>query len=120
MLLAGCVGPASEADASLHNWLADVSAHSVAYAYTLLSHNAALRTKYDPFFNGVNASDAKFQVVSLKVISANDVLATVRVSNPGAAPRLVKVQVIEEGNAGDWLLGAPFSTQGAKAIRDFQ
>ncbi|MGC1184468.1 MAG: hypothetical protein WBA31_04855 [Candidatus Dormiibacterota bacterium] len=120
MFLAGCVGPGPEADAALHNWLADVSAHSVAYAYTMLSRSATLRTQYDPFFNGVNSSRATFRVVSLKVVSADDVVATVRVSNPGSQPHLVKVQVVEEGNGGDWLVGAPFSTEGARAIREFQ
>ncbi len=120
VLLAACVGPAPQADAALHNWLTDVSAHSVAYAYTLLSRNAETRTQYDTFFNGVNSSHATFKVVALKVVSANDVLATVRVSNPGAPEHSVQVQVVEEGNAGDWLVGAPFSTEGARAIRDFQ
>jgi len=121
VLLSACIGPAPPARDALNQWLTDVRAHSVAYAYTLLSRNAAARTEYDAFFAGVNESHATFKVRSLKVISANDVEATVKVRSPGAAhPSSVKVQVVEEGNAGDWLIGAPFSTQGARAILDFQ
>ncbi|HVB13469.1 MAG TPA: hypothetical protein VNH38_01770 [Candidatus Dormibacteraeota bacterium] len=121
MLLSACVGPSPEAGAALHQWLADVRIHSVAYAYTLLTRNAEERTRYDVFFAGVNASHATFKVMSLKVISANDVEAVVQVKNPGGAqPTTVKVQVLEEGNAGDWLVGAPFSTQGARAIANFK
>lgn len=121
VLLSGCVGPTPAARLALNQWLADVKAHSVAYAYTLLSRNAELRTKYDAFFAGVDQSNATFKIISLKVVSANDVAAVVAVVNPGTAhSSLVKVQVLEEGNAGDWLVGAPFSTEGAKAILAFR
>lgn len=121
MLLSSCIGPSPEAAAALHQWLADVRIHSVAYAYTLLSTNAEEHTNFDIFFDGVNASRASFKVVSLKVISANDVSALVRVQNPdGVHPTTVKVQVVEEGNGGDWLVAAPFSTKGARAISEFK
>ncbi|HEY6538638.1 MAG TPA: hypothetical protein VI138_06320 [Candidatus Dormibacteraeota bacterium] len=120
VLLAGCVGPASGAKSALRNWLTDVHAHSVAYAYTLLSQNAERRTDYDAFFNGVNASTAKFRVRSVRVISSDDVEVAIEVSDKGAPPRTVHLQMVEEGNAGDWLVGAPFSTQGAAAIKDFK
>ncbi len=121
MLLASCVGPKIAAGAALRQWLADIQIHSVAYAYTLLSQNAEYRTNYDQFFSGVDASRATFKVLSLKVISADDVWAVVRVSNPdGAAPKTVNVQIVEEGNGGDWLVAAPFSTEGARAIAEFR
>ncbi|MGH7642739.1 MAG: hypothetical protein ACRENX_06955 [Candidatus Dormibacteria bacterium] len=121
MLLSSCVGPSIAAEAALHQWLADIRIHSVAYAYTLLSTHAEEQTNYDIFFNGVNASRASFKVLSLKVISADDVTALVRVQNPGGAPSTtVKVQVVEEGNGGDWLVAAPFSTRGARAIAEFK
>lgn len=121
MLLTACVGPAPAARAALNQWLADVRIHSVAYAYTLLSQHAEEHTNYDTFFNGVDASHATFKVVALKVISANDTSALVRVTNPGGAhPTTVTVQVVEEGNAGDWLVAAPFSTEGARAIGEFK
>jgi len=121
MLLSSCVGPTPAAEAALHQWLADIRVHSVAFAYTLLSTPAEERTNYDTFFNGVNASDASFKVLSLKVISADDVSALVQVKNPGGAhPTTVKVQVVEEGNAGDWLVAAPFSSEGARAIAEFK
>lgn len=121
LLLSACVGPAPAARSALNQWLADVRIHSVAYAYTLLSQHAEEHTNYDTFFNGVNASQASFKVVSLKVISANDVSALVQVKNPNQThPTTVKVQVVEEGNAGDWLVSAPFSTEGARAIAKFK
>lgn len=119
VLLSACVGPAPAARAALNQWLADVRAHSVAYAYTMLSQTAEERTQYDPFFAGVNASRATFRIVSVKVIAANDVEARVRVTTPGAPPTSVQVQIVEEGNAGDWLVGNPFSTEGARAIGEF-
>jgi hypothetical protein len=49
------------------------------------------------------------------------VSALVRVQNPdGVHPTTVKVQVVEEGNGGDWLVAAPFSTKGARAISEFK
>jgi ABC-type oligopeptide transport system substrate-binding subunit len=120
-LLTACVGPATPARHALQQWLTDVSAHSVAYAYTLLSNSAETRTNYDAFFDGVNRSDATFKVVSLKVINPQDVWAVIAVKAPGATHATsVKLQVVEEGNGGDWLIGAPFSTEGARAILAFR
>lgn len=121
LLLTACVGPEPAARIALNQWLSDVQAHEVAYAYTLLSRNAEARTQYDAFFNGVNASHATFRVRSMKVISANDVEASVQVANGSGTPATtVEVQILEEGNAGDWLVGAPFSTEGARAIAKFK
>jgi presenilin-like A22 family membrane protease len=119
--MSACEGPTSPAEHALQQWLTDVRAHSVAYAYTLLSQNSEQRTNYDAFFAGVDQSHASYTIVSAKVISANDVEVMVAVKNPGATqPTLVKVQVLEEGNGGDWLVGAPFSTKGANAILEFR
>ncbi|MGH7691463.1 MAG: hypothetical protein ACRENY_05795 [Candidatus Dormibacteria bacterium] len=121
LALASCRGPAPAAGAALHQWLADVQAHQVAYAYTLLTQEAEQRTDYNAFFAGVNASRATFKIASLKVISANEVEGTVAVHSAGAGrPTKVVVQVLEEGNGGDWLIGTPFSTKGADAIHAFQ
>ncbi|MGB9483375.1 MAG: hypothetical protein WCB86_05715 [Candidatus Dormiibacterota bacterium] len=121
ILLSACVGPAPAARDALNQWLSDVRIHSVAYAYTLLSQHAEQHTNYDLFFNGVNASEATYKVLSVKVISANDVSALVRVQNRDGAPATtVRVQVVEEGNAGDWLVSAPFSSEGARAIAKFK
>jgi hypothetical protein len=120
-LLTACVGPATPARHALQQWLTDVSAHSVAYAYTLLSNSAEMRTNYDTFFDGVNRSDATFKVVSLKVINPQDVWAVIAVKTRGTTHATsVKLQIVEEGNGGDWLIGAPFSTEGARAIVAFR
>jgi hypothetical protein len=120
-LLSACVGPATPARHALQQWLTDVSAHSVAYAYTLLSNNAEMRTNYDAFFDGVDRSDATFKVVSLKVINPQDVWAVIDVKTRGTAHATsVRLQIVEEGNGGDWLIGAPFSTEGARAIVPFR
>lgn len=120
-LLSACVGPATPARNALQQWLTDVSAHSVAYAYTLLSNDAEIRTNYDAFFNGVNRSDATFEVESLKVINPQDVWAVVAVKTRGTTHATsVRLQIVEEGNGGDWLIGAPFSTEGARAIVAFR
>jgi hypothetical protein len=114
-LLSACVGPATPARHALQQWLTDVSAHSVAYAYTLLSNNAEMRTNYDAFFDGVDRSDATFKVVSLKVINPQDVWAVIDVKTRGTAHATsVRLQIV------DWLLGAPFSTEGARAIVPFR
>jgi len=120
-LLSACISPATPARHALQQWLADVSAHSVAYAYTLLSNNAEIRTNYDAFFNGVDRSDASFKVESLKVINPQDVWAVIAVKAPAATHATsVRLQIVEEGNGGDWLIGAPFSTEGARAILAFR
>jgi hypothetical protein len=120
-LLSACVGPATPARHALQQWLTDVSAHSVAYAYTLLSNNAEMRTNYDAFFDGVDRSDATFKVVSLKVINPQDVWAVIDVKTRGTAHATsVRLQIVEEGIGGDWLIGAPFSTEGARAIVPFR
>ncbi len=120
-LLSACVGPATPARHALQQWLGDVSAHSVAYAYTLLSNNAELRTNYVAFFNGVDRSDATFKVESMKVINPQDVWAVIAVKTRGTNHATsVRLQIVEEGNGGDWLIGAPFSTEGARAIAAFR
>jgi hypothetical protein len=120
-LLSACISPATPARHALQQWLTDVSAHSVAYAYTLLSNNAEIRTNYDAFFNGVDRSDASFEVESLKVINPQDVWAVIAVKARGATHvTSVRLQIVEEGNGGDWLIGAPFSTEGARAILAFR
>lgn len=120
-LLSACVGPATPARHALQQWLTDVRAHSVAYAYTLLDRSAETRTNYDAFFDGVNRSDATYKVVSLKVINPQDVWAVIAVKTPGSThASSVKLQIVEEGNGGDWLIGAPFSTEGARAIVPFR
>ena len=120
-LLSACISPATPARHALQQWLTDVSAHSVAYAYTLLSNNAEIRTNYDAFFNGVDRSDASFKVESLKVINPQDVWAVIAVKAPAATHATsVRLQIVKEGNGGDWLIGAPFSTEGARAILAFR
>ncbi len=121
VLLSACVGPVPAAKHALQSWLDDVGAHSVAYAYTLLSTQAAARTDYDVFFDYVNASDANYAIVSTREVSAEDVEAVVRVTpRSGGRVTLVKLQMVEEGNAGDWLVNAPFTSEGARAMRAFQ
>ncbi len=120
LLLAACASPATAARLALRGFLADVRAHSVVYAYTLLTNPAESATPFIPFFNGVNSARASYQVGSCRVINLNQVTCQVEVTNPGATPRVVQVQMLEEGNAGDWLVAAPFTTRGAAAIRLFQ
>jgi hypothetical protein len=80
-----------------------------------------MRTNYDAFFDGVDRSNATYRVVSLKVINPQDVWAVIAVKTTGAKhATLVKLQIVEEGNGGDWLIGAPFSTEGARAIGPFR
>ncbi|MGH7609031.1 MAG: hypothetical protein ACREOD_03655 [Candidatus Dormibacteria bacterium] len=119
-LLSACIGPAVPATHALNNWLADVRAHSVAYAYTLLSSQAEMRTDYDQFFDGVNHTRASYRILATRTVSSTEVTAVVEVSNGSSAPTRVRVQMIEEGNAGDWLVGEPFTGQGARAIRYFK
>ncbi len=120
VMLSACIGPGLPARHALQDWLVDLKAHSVAYAYTLLSTKAEQRTDYDQFFNGVNQSQASYRIVSTKTVSASEVLAVVAVTRPGASPARVTVQMVEEGNAGDWLVGEPFTSEGARAIRHFR
>ncbi|MGH7640316.1 MAG: hypothetical protein ACREN7_03030 [Candidatus Dormibacteria bacterium] len=120
LLLCSCRGPAVPAGAALNQWLADVRSHQVAYAYTLLTEPAEQRTRYLPFFDGVNSSQAKFKVTRLETVSQEEVFGFVQISNPGERTRTIKVQMVEEGNGGDWLVGAPFTLEGARAIRYFK
>ena len=120
LLLAACASPATAARLALRGFLADVRAHSVVYAYTLLTNPAEAATPFLPFFAGVNAAHASYKVGSCRVINLNQVTCQVEVTNPGATPRVVQVQMLEEGNAGDWLVAGPFTTRGAAAIRLFQ
>lgn len=119
VMLAACVGPGPAAASSLHDFLVDLHAHSVDYAYNQLTASAEQRTSYNPFFNAIMGSDASYRVVSNKVISSTEVNFRVQVMIPGQATHYVEVQMLEQGNAGDWLVGAPFSTQGARGIRTF-
>jgi len=120
MLLSACANPAVAPRAALEEFLVDVQAHSAVYAYTQLTNPAEDDTPFLPFFNGVNSSNATFTVVHMKVVSAAEVTGTVEVTEPGQAASYVKVQMLEEGNAGDWLVAAPFTTEGSKAIKLFQ
>lgn len=105
---------------ALRGFLADVQAHSVVYAYTLLSTEAANKTEFLPFFDGVKASKASYQVGSCREVNSEEVNCQVTVTSPGNAPSQVTVQMVEEGNAGDWLVGEPFTTHGASAIKLFE
>lgn len=118
--LSACASTAAAPRLALEDFLVDVHAHSAVYAYTLLTNPAEAETPFIPFFNGVKATGASFRVVAIKVVNSGDVVGTVAVSSPGAASTYVQVQMVEEGNAGDWLVNAPFTTQGAKAIRLFK
>lgn len=121
LTLSACTGPAPAARHALQGWLDDVGAHSVAYAYTLLSTQAEHNTDYDQFLQAVNATHASYSIVSAKEISSADVATVVKVvPQDGGAVTFVRVQMIEEGNAGDWLVAAPFTTEGARAMRVFQ
>lgn len=120
MLLSACATPVTPARLALRGFLADVQAHSVVYAYTLLSTEAANQTEFLPFFNGVKATKATFTVGSCHEDYSEAVTCQVNVSSPGAAPRQVTVQMVEEGNAGDWLVGKPFTSHGAAAIKLFE
>ncbi len=120
LLLAACASPATAARLALRGFLADVQAHSVVYAYTLLTNPAEAATPFLPFFNGVNAARASYRVESCRVVNPNQVTCQVMVTDPGATPRVIQVQMLEEGNAGDWLVAAPFTTRGAAAIQLFK
>ncbi|MGA9775095.1 MAG: hypothetical protein WBU92_04150 [Candidatus Dormiibacterota bacterium] len=120
LILAGCASPATAARLALQGFLLDVHAHSVVYAYTLLTNSAESKTPFLPFFNGVNSSRADFRIEGCRVLNLNQVSCTVAVTPPGAPTRRVTVQMLEEGNAGDWLVAAPFTTKGADAILLFQ
>ena len=119
-LLAACAAPTAAPRAALQDFLVDVHAHSVVYAYTLLTNSAEVRTPFTPFFNWVKASKANFKIVSIHMVNAGDAEATVAVSSPGASTRDIHVQMVESGNAGDWLVNAPFVTQGTRAVQLFQ
>ena len=119
-LLAGCASPTVAPRSALEYFLTDVHAHSVVYAYTLLTNPAEDQTTFIAFFNGVKATKARFKIVSIHMVNAADAEATVAVLVPYESTRYVKVQMVEEGNAGDWLVNAPFVTQGASAIHLFQ
>jgi hypothetical protein len=120
MLLSACANPTVAPRTALEQFLVDVHAHSAVYAYTQLTNPAENQTSFLPFFNGVNSTTATFKVVRMKLVSAAEVTGTVEVMNPGHANRYVTVQMLEEGNAGDWLVADPFSSEGAKAIKLFQ
>ena len=119
-MLTACASTATAPRLALQDFLVDVHAHSVVYAYTLLTNPAEAQTPFLPFFNGVKATKASFRVVGMKVINSGEVMGTVAVTSPGGSTTYVKVQMLEEGNAGDWLVNAPFATEGAKAIGQFQ
>ena len=119
-LLAACASPTAAPRAALHDFLVDVHAHSVVYAYTLLTNSAEDRTPFVPFFNWVKSSKATFKILSVRMVKAVDAEAVVAVSSPGRPTTDVKVQMVESGNAGDWLVNAPFVTQGARATRLFE
>jgi hypothetical protein len=120
LLLSACASTTQAPRVALEEFLLDVHAHSAVFAYTQLTNPAENVTPFQPFFNGVNSTTANFKVVSMKVVTANDVTATVEVIKAGRAVRYLKVQMLEEGNAGDWLLNAPFATEGAKAVKLLQ
>jgi hypothetical protein len=120
LLLSACASTTQAPRVALEEFLLDVHAHSAVYAYTQLTNPAENATSFLPFFNGVEATTANFKVVGMKVVTADDVTATVEVINSGQAVRYLKVQMLEEGNAGDWLLNAPFATEGAKALKLLQ
>jgi hypothetical protein len=120
MLMSACANPTVAPRTALEEFLVDVQAHSAVYAYTQLTNPAENQTSFLPFFNGVNSTNATFKLVRMKVVSAAEVVGTVEVMNQGQANRYVTVQMLEEGNAGDWLLADPFSSEGAKAIKLFQ
>jgi hypothetical protein len=120
LLLSACANPTVAPRTALEEFLVDVQAHSAVYAYTQLTNPAENQTSFLPFFNGVNSTNATFKVVRMKVVSAAEVTGTVEVMNQGQADRYVIVQMLEEGNAGDWLVADPFSSEGAKAIKLFQ
>ena len=119
-LLAACASPTAAPRAALQDFLVDVHAHSAVYAYTLLTNSAEDRTPFVPFFNWVKSSRSSFKIVSLHMVNAVDAEATVAVSSPGASTRYVQVQMVESGNAGDWLVNAPFVTEGDRATRLFE
>jgi len=119
-LLAGCASPTAAPRSALQFFLTDVQAHSVVYAYTLLTNPAEDNTPFIPFFNGVKATKATFKIISIHMVNAAEAEATVAVLVPDQSTRYVRVQMIEEGNAGDWLVNAPFVTKGASAIQLFQ
>jgi len=119
-LLAGCASPTAAPRSALQFFLTDVQAHSVVYAYTLLTNPAEDNTPFIPFFNGVKATKAHFKIVSVHMVNSTDAEAVVAVSVPYVKTKYVHVQMVEEGNAGDWLVNAPFVTEGASAIQLFQ
>ena len=65
LLLAACASPTTAARLALRGFLADVQAHSVVYAYTLLTNPAESATPFLPFFNGVNAGTNSPTVLTL-------------------------------------------------------
>ncbi|HVD04095.1 MAG TPA: hypothetical protein VNF75_08220 [Candidatus Dormibacteraeota bacterium] len=119
-LVSACAAPTAAPRLALQGFLADVQAHSVVYAYTLLTNAAETQTSFIPFFNGVKATKATFKVVAVRMVDSSAADATVAVTVPGQGTTYVHVQMLEEGNAGDWLVNAPFVNQGASAIRLFQ
>ncbi len=119
-LVSACAAPTAAPRLALQGFLADVQAHSVVYAYTLLTNSAEAQTSFVPFFNGVKATKATFKVLGVRMIDSAQADATVAVTAPGHGTTYIHVQMVEEGNAGDWLVNAPFVTQGAAAIRLFQ
>jgi len=119
-LLAGCASPTAAPRSALQFFLTDVQAHSVVYAYTLLTNPAEDSTPFIPFFNGVKATKAHFKIVSVHMVNSTDAEAVVAVSVPYVKTKYIHVQLVEEGNAGDWLVNAPFVTEGASAIQLFQ
>lgn len=120
LALAACANTVTAPRLALQAFLTDVHAHAVVYAYTLLTTPAASHTPFIPFFDWVNASRADFRIDGCRKVNDNAVTCTVTVTAPGAHPRRVDVQMLEEGNAGDWLVGDPFTNKGAAAIPLFK
>ncbi len=120
-MLSACVSPVPLARTNLQSFLVYVQSHSVAYAYDQLSQTASSRTDYDSFFNLVMATNATYKVQSARVISSTEVAFRVRVQPKvaGAKAHVIGVQMLEEGNAGNWAVNAPFSIDGAAALHQF-
>ncbi|MHB1500227.1 MAG: hypothetical protein ACYCYK_03505 [Candidatus Dormibacteria bacterium] len=119
-LMTACAVPTAAPRAALQDFLVDVHAHSVVYAYTLLTNTAEARTPFIPFFNWVKSNRADFKIVSIRMVNAADAEATVAISSPGRPTADIQVQMVESGNAGDWLVNAPFATEGASAVHHFE
>ncbi len=117
LALTGCAPPQVAARGALVQFLRDVQQHESAYAYTLLTPAAAASTNFNAFNDAVLASRARYQVVRVRATAAGSALAVVRARLPGGASRVLTVSVKEVGTGGDWMVGAPFTTLGAGAVR---